>query len=110
MGHGACGGVHASLTGRFADARPGEGGFIAGWMSMIAEARDRVAATLGEGPAAIRALELECVRVSLANLMSFPFIVPRVADGRLKLHGAWFAIAEGELHLLDPADGAFHPA
>lgn len=110
IGHGACGGVHASLTRRFADAAPGEGGFIASWVSMLDAARDRVVAEHGQGPEAVRALEHECVRVSLDNLRSFPFITPRLADGRLKLHGAWFAIAEGELHLMDDADGQFRPA
>jgi carbonic anhydrase len=41
--------------------------------------------------------------VSLANLMTFPWIAERVASGRLTLHGAWFAIRTGELMVLDPA-------
>ena len=47
MGHGSCGGVHASLTGRFTDAKPGEGGFIARWIDMLDEARDRIVARYG---------------------------------------------------------------
>jgi carbonic anhydrase len=39
--------------------------------------------------------------VSLANLMTFPWIAARVAEGRLKLHGAWFAIRTGELMVMD---------
>jgi carbonic anhydrase len=110
MGHGACGGVRASLEHAFADAAPGEGGFIADWVSLLDEARDRIVAEHGSGPEAVRALELECVRVSLANLRTFPFIPPREGAGTLTLRGAYFAIAEGVLHLLDPATGAFAPA
>jgi carbonic anhydrase len=110
MAHGACGGVNAALTRRFRDAPPGEGGFIARWMSMLDEARDRIVADLGEGPEAIRALELESVRVSLANLRTFPCVPVRETAGRLKLHGAYFAIADGILHLLDEATGTFGPA
>jgi carbonic anhydrase len=110
MAHGACGGVNAALTRRFRDAPPGEGGFIARWMSMLDEARDRIVAEMGEGPEAIRALELESVRVSLANLRTFPCIPVRETAGKLRLHGAYFAIADGMLHLLDEQTGRFSPA
>ena len=110
LGHGQCGGVAASLSGRFADKPAGEGGFIAKWMDMLDGPRARIAAELGDGPEAVRALELECVKVSLANLRSFPFVAPREAEGSLKLVGAYFAIADGILHVLDETDGAFHAA
>ena len=109
MGHGSCGGVHAALTGAFAGKAPGEGGFIAHWVDMLDEARDRIVAELGMGAEATRALELETVRVSLANLRTFPFIPPREAAGTLRLRGAYFAIADGELHVMDE-DGDFAPA
>jgi carbonic anhydrase len=110
MGHGQCGGVAASLTRRFADKPPGEGGFIAHWMDMLDTARDRIEAELGHGPEAVRALELECVRVSLANLRTFPFVPPREADGLLRLIGAYFSIADGVLHVLDADTNEFAPA
>jgi carbonic anhydrase len=110
MGHGACGGVHAALTKRFAAAEPGEGGFIADWMSMLDEARERVVHIHGDDPSAAQALEMEAVKVSLANLRTFPCVPIREQRGRLKLHGAYFAIADGQLHLLDEAGGAFSPA
>jgi carbonic anhydrase len=110
MGHGACGGVKASLTQPFAGALPGEGGFIASWMAMLDEARAAVVARYGEGPEAIHALELECVKVSLANLRTFPCIPVRENQGKLRLRGAYFAIADGLLHLLDEATGTFAPA
>lgn len=104
MGHGSCGGCAAALSGAFADAAPGEGGFIAHWIDLLDDARDRVKAAAPADPA--QAMELEAVRVSLANLMTFPFVAERVADGRLSLRGAWFAIRGGELHVLGD-DGAF---
>jgi carbonic anhydrase len=109
MGHGACGGVSAALSQRFKDAAPGAGGFIDHWVDMLDAARDRIVAEYGEGPAAVRALELETVRVSLVNLMTFPFVAERVKAGTLKLHGAYFAIADGVLHVMD-AEGQFAPA
>lgn len=109
MGHGMCGGVHASLTKRFDGAQPGQGGFIAHWVDLLDDARDRIVAEHGTGEAAVRALEMETVRVSLANLRSFPFVAERLADGRLKLKGAYFAISDGILHVMDQT-GAFAPA
>src|SRR3982750_3006115 len=44
MGHGLCGGCAAALTGQFEDTEPGEGHFIADWVSMLDGARDKVRA------------------------------------------------------------------
>ena len=107
MGHGFCGGCAAALTGQFDDAAHGEGHFIADWIELLREARDNVRAEHGDD---FRAMELEGVRVSLANLRTFPWVRERESDGRLKLHGAYFAIADGVLHLLDEASGEFAPA
>ncbi len=109
MGHGACGGAKAALTRAFEGCKPGEGGFIAHWVDLLDEARDRIIAEHGDGPAAIHAMELETVRVSIANLRTFPFITPREADGRLTLRGAYFSIADGVLHVMDDT-GAFSAA
>jgi carbonic anhydrase len=109
IGHGSCGGVHASMTRRFEGAEPGDGGFIAHWIDLLDEARDRVEAKYGNGPDAVHALELETVRVSIANLRSFPCVRKAEREGRLHLRGAWFAIRGGELHVMGD-DGEFSPA
>ena len=109
MGHGSCGGVNAALTRAFQGKAPGEGGFIAHWVDILDEARERIIADYGTGPEAVRALELETVRVSIANLRTFPFIPEREAAGTLRLRGAYFAIQDGVLHVMGD-DGAFAPA
>ena len=111
MGHGACGGASAALNQQFRDMRPGEGGFISEWISLLDEARAAVVAEHGaEGPAAKRAMEEAVVHVSLANLRTFPCIRKREGSGKLRLHGAYFAINDGLLHLMDPATGRFTAA
>lgn len=110
MGHGACGGCNAALTRRFHEAPKGQGGFIADWISLLDEAREKVLATHGNDAESGRAMELEAVKTSLTNLRTFPFVVEREQAGRLKLHGAWFAIADGVLHVLDETRGDFAPA
>lgn len=109
MGHGMCGGAHAALTEMFQDAAPGDGGFVHAWVSLLDDARERVKAKYGRGPEASREMELETVRTSIANLRTFPFIPEREADGRLTVHGAYFAIADGVLHVMDES-GSFAPA
>jgi carbonic anhydrase len=110
LGHGSCGGCAAALTGQFDGAAPGEGQFIADWVSMLDPVRDRVRAHHHEVDAeAVREMEWEAVKLSLANLRTFPWIAARENEGRLKLHGGHFSIAEGRLYVLDEAEGTFHP-
>jgi carbonic anhydrase len=110
MGHGLCGGCAAALTGEFDDTEPGEGHFIADWVRMLSGARDKVrsehAHLDGE---AFEEMEREAVKVSLANLRTFPWILDREKAGSLMLHGAHFSIAEGQLYVLDEAEEVFRP-
>ena len=111
LGHGSCGGCAAALTGQFDDAKPGEGQFIAQWVKMLREPRDKVRARYPQlGSEAFLEMELEGIRVSLANLRTFPWIAERERSGRLAMHGAHFSIAEGRLTLLDEAEVIFRPA
>jgi carbonic anhydrase len=105
LGHGGCGGIAAALTKRFDGCAPGEGGFIAHWIDLLDDARDHVLAH--HGPDATDVLEREGIKVSLANLRTFPCIREREAAGTLTLHGALFAIDDGILHVLDEASGVF---
>ena len=107
LGHGQCGGVAASLSRRFEGTRPGEGGFIAHWVDLLDEARDRIVAEHGDDAHTL--MEFEAVRVSMANIRTFPCIAPRERSGKLRLHGAHFAIADGVLRVLDEESGEFHP-
>lgn len=108
MGHGMCGGCRVALTQELHGAEPGEGGFIADWIAMLDEARAPIAASLGTtGRVAERAMEEAGVKVSLANLRTFPSIRRKEREGTLKLRGAFFAISDGVLHVLDEATGKF---
>ena len=109
LGHGSCGGCAVALSGGFANAEHGAGGFISDWVGLLDEARDKVKAEFGDSPEAKTEMEHEAVRVSLKNLMTFPFVAERVEAGSLKLRGAYFAIADGVLHVMDD-DGTFKPA
>ncbi len=110
MGHGLCGGCAAALTGQFDDTPPGEGHFIADWVRMLDGARDSIRRDHAElGAQAFLEMERAAVKVSLANLRTFPWVADREADGSLRLHGAHFSIGEGRLYVLDEAEGDFRP-
>lgn len=110
MGHALCGGCSAALTGQFEGSDPGDGHFIADWVGLLSAARERVRDRHAElNRDAFREMEQEAVKVSLANLRTFPWIAERESAGNLKLHGAHFSIADGRLYMLDEAEGEFRP-
>jgi carbonic anhydrase len=111
MGHGMCGGCQAALTQKLHGEEPGQGGFVADWIAMLDEVREPIAQRLGtEGREAELAMELAAVKVSLANLRTFPCVREKEKRGTLTVRGAFFAISDGVLHLLDEASGQFKPA
>jgi carbonic anhydrase len=108
LGHGRCGGCKAALDQSLASAAPGDGGFVAGWIKMLDDARDEVIAKYGnEGREAELAMEQAAVRQSIANLRTFPWVKEKEAAGKLKLRGAHFAIHGGDLSALSEIDGEF---
>jgi carbonic anhydrase len=107
VGHSMCGGVHAChdmCAGR-APELEASSSFIGRWMDILRPGYERVAARV-EGEAAQKAeLEREAVLVSLGNLRTFPFVTEAQRAGLLTLHGTWFDIGTGELHVWGPETG-----
>ena len=102
LGHGQCGGIRALLEGEPTPL----GDFFAPWIATAARARDRVLACSPADPQL--AGEHAGIAVSLENVLTFPWIAERVADGRLRLHGAHFDVSTGVLAVRQ-ADGSFVP-
>jgi len=103
LGHELCCGVNALLEGAPDNARD----FVAPWMSMAQSAREHALSLASASPRERQqCCEQDVVKVSLNNLMTFPWIAAAVAAGNLRLHGAWFSIRTGELLVLRP-DGSF---
>ena len=99
LGHSRCGGVQGLMKG------PGSGrDFVDAWMDMAKAARQRVCDSPETAKADFEtqcaACEHEVVRVSLANLLTFPWIKERVLDGRLTLAGLHFNVETGHLQMV----------
>lgn len=100
LGHAQCGGVRALLT----SDEGHEDDFIGSWMQIAHAARSRALSEApDDGETAQRICEHETVRVSLRNLMTFPWIRQRVEADKLQLHGWYFAIETGDLVRLTTA-------
>jgi carbonic anhydrase len=108
LGHAGCGGIQALL-----EHPEDQSDFIGNWMAIARTARDRslaLAMSAGRSVEDARThCERETVAISLANLMTFPWIRERVFHGTLVLHGWWFDLENGELFHLDPLSNTFQP-
>ncbi|MGE0596646.1 MAG: carbonic anhydrase [Hyphomonadaceae bacterium] len=101
LGHAQCGGVAAALAREEGD-EPST--FLDHWVGLLDPAKERIAHVQHDQQSA---LEYESIKVTLENLTSFPFIAKRVADGRLKLRGARYGVADGLLELYDAETDTF---
>jgi carbonic anhydrase len=105
LGHAQCGGIKAFVE----DAEPlTPGDFIGNWMKLMTPAAEKI------GPRGSRSmdqyltlLEQANVALSLDNLMTFPRLRSKVERGDIRLHGAYFGVATGQLSVRDPASGEF---
>lgn len=98
MGHAGCGGIRALMTD---DPEIGPGReFIHSWMQFAEPARRRTLRLCWDATFEdqVRFCEQENIKVSLDNLVSFPWIRDRVQAGSLKLEGLYFDIADGALY------------
>jgi len=100
MGHESCGGIAGCIAGLGRDPK---GGYVNKWLGQINHVHDRLMKS-GQSETDMQgAMELESVRQSLKNLMTYDFIRERVEKGTLTLQGAYFSITKAELKLADDA-------
>ena len=108
LGHANCGGVkggHDMCSGHAPELEE-DTSFIGRWMDILRPGYERLPA---DAPDRLTALEKEAVKVSLENLMTFPFVAEAVQADRLTLHGLWTDTCEGDLEQFDPERQAFMP-
>jgi carbonic anhydrase len=100
MGHGRCGGIGAVVTG----SEPlSAGDFIGQWMRDVKGVAEAVRIDHPQDHVhdLQTAVEHASVEHSLANLRTFPWLRMRENKRELSVHGAWFDIGLGELHVFD---------
>jgi len=109
MGHAHCGGVEGcfDMCEGNAPALEDESSFVGKWVENLRPGYEAMRDTVGERRHKLETLEMQAVKLSLENLMTFPFVAARVEAGDLTLHGLWNDIAAGEIRYLDPKTGQF---
>ena len=106
MGHTRCGGIQALLSGETDTGLD----FINPWMGIARPARVKALKECRNDLEAAQSMcEREAIKVSLGNLLTFPWIAERVREGRLEVHGWLFDLASGELLRIED-DGEFRQA
>ena len=101
MGHARCGGIGALM------AAPQAGDFVAAWMKIAAPARERALRTSSDPVTAQRCCEQEAVRISLDNLLTFPWVKERIEAGKLETHGWYFDLETATLSILNKQTDTF---
>ncbi len=107
FGHARCGGIRA-LVGEMPGGEEATQ-FVMPWMSIAEEAcREVLMAMPGkDSEHRARACEQAGIRISLRNLLTFPFVHQAVNTGRLAIHGWYFDLESGELLVYQPGRGTF---
>lgn len=100
MGHSGCGGIKALLT--HDEAQPSatsDSDYISDWVHIVKEAKTRIEADMPSAPLAdkAQACEMEAALVSIANLITYPWVKKAIDENRLNLHAWYFHIESGQL-------------
>lgn len=109
MGHSGCGGIRALVEG--GGPQSADNDFISTWMAIAEPARRKAVECARDDSLDARAAlcEHEGLKVSLANLMTFPWIKSRVEAGTLKLHAWHYDIGSSAIFRLDEETDSFVP-
>ncbi len=109
LGHSGCGGVKGcyDMCSGAAPELEEASSFVGRWMDILRPGYEALAP--GDPAERLAALEKKAVAVSLANLMTFPFVREAVEEDLLSLHGLWNDIAAGGLEVYDAGTDSFTP-
>lgn len=105
LGHRQCGGIRALMQ-----AIPGEKeSFIGQWMTIASKAKMKVLKDFSQLDLEqqIRLAEMESLKVSLANLKTFPFVMKAIQEQRLNLIAVYFDLEQGQLWELNESTQEF---
>ncbi|KAK9090422.1 hypothetical protein Sjap_023599 [Stephania japonica] len=99
VGHSACGGIKGLMT--FPDEGPHSTDFIEDWVKIAKPAKKKVIAESNGAPlgAQCTQCEKEAVNVSLANLLTYPFVRDGLVNKTLALKGGYYDFVNGSFEL-----------
>lgn len=96
MGHSHCGGIAALV-----DADNSDHPFIEQWINIAKPARDNAKKICSCGCSDLyEVCEKEAIKVSLHNLLTFPFVRDAISNTSLELHGWYFCLETGKIEII----------
>ncbi len=107
LGHALCGALGALIEGR--DSPLAHYDFLFNWVRIAQPAKTAVLAAMPDAPVDYRRRTIEQASVlnTVANLMTFDWLVERVQAGKLSVHGWYFDLTAAQLWSFDPPSGMF---
>lgn len=109
LGHALCGGLRALYEGD--DSPLSDYDFLFNWVRIAQPAKDAVLASVPRDAPVERVrqlIEQASVVNTVANLMTFDWVVERVKEGSLAIHGWYFDMTEAQLFAFDPQACVFN--
>jgi len=98
LGHESCGGIAGCLAGL---GETGSAGYVGRWVSILNDTKNELISQNPNSDDLQFKMELEGIRQSIRNLMTYSFVQDAVEAGKLSLQGAYFGIQSAELMLAD---------
>ena len=100
LGHRDCGGIKSGHRLHSNTFNP-DYEFLNKWLSIMFPAFNNIPKNVSE-KIQIKKLEEESIKISISNLLSFPYIKKAVEYKKLSIHGLIHDIGSGELKFLNP--------
>ena len=100
LGHSGCGGIKNGYHLCKNDKKNADLFFVNKWLKILKPAFSELS-THESDQSGIEELEKTSIKISIDNLIEFPFIKNELDEGTLSIHGLWHDIASGNLEMLD---------
>ena len=105
LGHKDCGGIKYAHQ-MYSDSPNTNYEFINKWLSILLPAYNNIQKNVSEQEQKNQ-LEKESIKVSINNLLSFPFIKKAIDENKLSIHGLIHDIGSGNLQFLNTVSDNF---
>jgi carbonic anhydrase len=85
------------------------GQFLPGWAALVSSALGRALRATVPAEDRARLCAEELIRISIENLMTYPWVLDGAFDGSIALHGWYADYRKGVLNCFDPDSDSFQP-
>lgn len=96
FGHSQCGGIKTLI-----EDEENNHTFIDNWIYIVQEAKEKALAQNLSHEECCRCCEKEAIKISIKNLLTFPFIKERIEKNLLQLHGWYFNLESGHIEIIE---------